>query len=47
MENFFENFLEKGYCIQKVENFEFLEFLQTKLKEKLNCNKLENIHHKE
>ncbi len=46
MENFFDNFLEKGYCIQKVENIEFLKLLETKLKETLECDKLENIHQK-
>ena len=44
MENFFENFLEKGYFIQKVENLKFLKILENKLKDQLGCDELENIH---
>ena len=44
MSSFFDQFLRKGYSIQKVENIYFLNQLKSKIDSLIPSNKLENIH---
>ena len=44
MKSFFDQFLNKGYSIQKVENISFLYQLKSKINHLIPSNELENVH---